>query len=291
MSDAAYRVIVVIGSLIAGVLFVALLTILLPSEEQLELLQPGEDKGMMADFLLDRNTKIFSYPFTIQNLSWLIFFGGCGLLWIRIRQSTIETNQIKRQLLPEDGATMLRSQDLGVYYKAANADPQLRNCYLQRLISRTILQFQSSRSVDQANSLMNSSLELFQHELDLNYHILRYIVWLIPTLGFFGTVIGIALALNQTGKDISSSAQTIADPNVSGSTISGALNMSALQDPQLLLDMTANLGVAFYTTMLALLLSAILVLILHIVQQREERALNRAGQYCMDNLINRLFEK
>jgi hypothetical protein len=36
-------------------------------------------------------------------------------------------------------------------------------------------------------------------------------------------------------------------------------------------------------------MSAVLVLIQHIVQAREERALNRAGQYCLDNLINRLY--
>ena len=29
----------------------------------------------------------------------------------------------------------------------------------------------------------------------------------------------------------------------------------------------------------------------HIAQGREEGALNHAGQYCLDNLINRLYEK
>jgi hypothetical protein len=35
----------------------------------------------------------------------------------------------------------------------------------------------------------------------------------------------------------------------------------------------------------------ILVFTMHVVQAREERALNKAGQYCVDNLINRLYEK
>lgn len=55
--------------------------------------------------------------------------------------------------------------------------------------------------------------------------------------------------------------------------------------------LSANLGVAFYTTLLALVQSAMLVLALHITQAREERVLNRAGQYCLDNLINRLYDK
>ena len=122
---------------------------------------------------------------------------------------------------------------------------------------------------------MNSSLELFQHEVDLNYHMLRYVVWLIPTLGFIGTVVGIALALNETGASLSS----------------GSSGVSMTQNPELLVAMTKNLGVAFYTTLLALLLSAVLVFVLHVAQAREERALNKAGQYCLDNLINRLYEK
>ena len=78
-------------------------------------------------------------------------------------------------------------------------------------------------------------------------------------------MIGIALALNYAG----------------------ATNPS---DPQLLNQLTLKLGVAFYTTLLALILSAILVFIMSIVQGREEYALNQAGQYCLDNLINRLIQ-
>ena len=262
MNRNSYRVIVVVGGVVLGMGFIALLSVILQA-------------GIMAELLLDRNTKFFPYPFTIQNLSWIIFFGGCGELFVRIQRATVEDNQLKKNLLPEDDSIMLRSADLGEFYEAANTNPRVQNCFLQRLISRTILQFQSSRSVDQANTLMNSSVELFQHEVDLNYHMLRYIVWLIPTLGFIGTVVGIALALNETGASLSS----------------GASGVSMTQNPELLVAMTKNLGVAFYTTLLALLLSAVLVFVLHVAQAREERALNKAGQYCLDNLINRLYEK
>jgi hypothetical protein len=34
----------------------------------------------------------------------------------------------------------------------------------------------------------------------------------------------------------------------------------------------------------------VVVLVQHIVQAAEEKALNDAGQYCLDNLINRLYE-
>ena len=54
--------------------------------------------------------------------------------------------------------------------------------------------------------------------------------------------------------------------------------------------MTADLGVAFYTTLLALLQSAVLMFALHLMHEREERALNRVGQYSLKNLVNRLYE-
>jgi biopolymer transport protein ExbB/TolQ len=92
----------------------------------------------------------------------------------------------------------------------------------------------------------------------------RYVIWVIPTLGFLGTVMGISLALNYAGR-------------------------ADLQDPALLAELTKQMAVAFDTTMLALCLSAVLVLLHHLVQQYEERALNAIGQYCLDNLINRLF--
>ena len=129
-----------------------------------------------------------------------------------------------------------------------------------------VLQFQIGRSIDQANALLNSSLELFLHEIDLRYSMIRYIVWVIPTLGFIGTVIGISLALGFA-----------ADSNV--------------QDPTLLAELTKRLAVAFNTTLMALVMSAILMLLQHLVQCREEGALNQAGQYCLDNLINRLYEE
>ena len=106
-----------------------------------------------------------------------------------------------------------------------------------------------------------------QHEVDGRYSLLRYLVWVIPTIGFIGTVVGIATALGEAG------------------------DTQDFQDPALLGELTRNLGVAFYTTMLALVQSAILVLAQSVTQAREEGALNRAGQYCLDNLINRLYDR
>ena len=139
-----------------------------------------------------------------------------------------------------------------------------------------MLQFQVSGSVDQVNAMFNSSMELYQHETELRYGLLRYLVWLIPTLGFIGTVVGIAFALRSAGVMFAG-----VDPNADLNELG----------PRMMTSLTGELGVAFYTTLLALLQSAVLMLAMHVVQGREEGALNRVGQYCLRNLVNRLYEQ
>lgn len=222
--------------------------------------------GFFAEFLLDRNSRALPYPFTIQNVMWIVFFVGAGELLERWLQTDGEQLQIHRKLLPEDEETLLRKQDLAPVFRRVKETRAEGDWFLQRLLARCILQFQVSGAIDKANNMFNSSLELFQHEIELKYNALRYVVWLIPTLGFIGTVVGIALALGDAG------------------------SVDDFQDPTLLKTLTQSLGVAFYTTLLALLQSAALMFALYAVQGREEATLNRLGQYCLDNLINRLFE-
>jgi biopolymer transport protein ExbB/TolQ len=221
-----------------------------------------------AVILIDRDQ--VTYPFTVQNLMWIVFAVGLGELIVRARDAAAERTQLGLGYLPEDETTLLQSLELRRIYGAAREANQpgspSKGRFLPRLIQRTVTQFQTTKSIDQANALLNSSLELYLHEIDLRYSMIRYVVWAIPTLGFIGTVVGISLAL----------------------AFAGSVD---LQDPSLLAELTKRLAVAFNTTLLALVMSAILVLLQHIIQAYEERALNQAGQYCLDNLINRLYEE
>ena len=220
----------------------------------------------VAAILIDRGRA--TYPLTVQNVMWLVFAMGVGELIVRARDAAAEHAELSRRYLPEDETTILQGPELRRIYAVARestqemAPSEVR--FLPRLIQRVVTQFQTNQAVDQANALLNSSLELSLHEMDLRYSMIRYVIWAIPTLGFIGTVIGISLALAYAGS-------------------------VDLQDPSLLSELTKRLAVAFNTTLLALVMSAVLVLIQHIVQAYEERAINQAGQYCLDNLINRLY--
>lgn len=237
-------------ALLAALLFIALLA---------RTLSPT-----MASILLD--IKRETWPVTIQNMLWIAFFAGLAELtvrWLGLRQ---EERQLELNYLPEDESTVLRpGDDITPIYQKVRASPHRDVCFVPRLITRCVLGFNLSHSADQTNSLLNSSLELFMHEIELRYNMIRYIIWLIPSLGFIGTVVGIMLALNYAG------------------------DRANVESPDMLYQVTERLGVAFSTTLLALVLAAILVFIQNLVQGGEERVVNRAGQYCLDNLINRLY--
>ena len=244
------RAITLTVSLLTAVVVIALLGKVLPNAA--------------AAILLDINRA--TYPLTVQNILWLAFFAGLGELSIRWRAGRLEASQIDRGYLPEDEETVLRpGEDLTPIYQKVRASKYRETCFVPRLIERCVLGFNISHSADQTNSLLNSSLELYLHEIDLRYNIIRYITWLIPSLGFIGTVIGIMMALNYAG------------------------DRANVESADMLYQVTERLGVAFSTTLLALVMASILVFIQNLVQGREENALNKAGQYCLDNLINRLY--
>lgn len=237
-------------SLLTAIVVITILSRVLPPEA--------------AAILLD--IKRSTWPLTVQNILWLAFFAGLGELAIRWRAGRLELSQVYRGYLPEDDETVLRpGEDLTPIYQKVRASKYRETCFVPRLIERCVLGFNISHSADQTNSLLNSSLELYLHEIDLRYNIVRYITWLIPSLGFIGTVIGIMLALNYAG------------------------DRANVQSADMLYQVTERLGVAFSTTLLALVMASILVFIQNVVQGKEETALNKAGQYCLDNLINRLY--
>ncbi|HXP86216.1 MAG TPA: MotA/TolQ/ExbB proton channel family protein [Bryobacteraceae bacterium] len=242
------RRITMASSAALAVLFVAVLT---------GVLAPGE---RAAQLLLDRHSTI--YPFTIQNFEHLFFFLGLGELFVRWRVGARELAFAHRGLLPEDPHTVLQAQDLSMLRHRVANQFDGEHGFLPSLIDLCILQFQSGRSVDQTVAVMSSSLELIEHRVDMRYGLVRYIAWLVPTLGFIGTVIGLGGSLAAVPSD------------------SSKIDMA---------EIAKTLSLGFDCTMVALAESAVLVYLLYLVNEQEEKAVNLSGTYVLRNLINRLY--
>lgn len=206
-----------------------------------------------------------SFPFTIQCFMWLLFFISMGELAFRFYMSLQQRKSLKQRYLPDTESEqhrVLTVEDMGDVYRNLKTVPT----ELAELISNLALRFQAGKSVEQTHELLSSQLELWQFRLDLDYNIVRYVSWLIPTVGFIGTVVGISQALNFAG--------------------SGAIDP---ESPEFLPAVTSQLGLAFDTTLLALIMSSFVVFFTHVIQESEERGVEAAGRYCLDNLITRLY--
>ena len=230
-----------------GVLFVAFLSLVL--------------SGRAAVLVLDKPSQHFLYPFTIQNLMHIVFFVGLGDIFVRWRIASREKSFLGLHYLPEDDQTVLVSQDLGPIRKRVAGEFDHENGFLPSLINLAVLQFQSSSSVEQAAGVMSQHLELMSNRVDLRYGLVRFIAWVVPTLGFIGTVYSLGASLSTAG-------------------LSDVLNLK---------EVARTLGIGFDCTMVALIESAFLVFLLHLVQEKEESAVNSAGDYTLRNLINRLY--
>jgi MotA/TolQ/ExbB proton channel family len=218
--------------------------------------------GKAAIFLLDHGSRslfLGLYPVTIQNFLHVLTASCLGILFHRWQRARFEETFLQANLLPTDDHILLNLDDLG---KLRRRILPLVSCgaSLPALIDTAILLSMNTKSAEQAGSSVSAKLELISHRLDLEYQFVRYIAWLVPTIGFVGTVVGIAAALDGL------------DPK--------HMDMARI---------TSGLGVAFYTTIVALLESAILVFVQNVVQRREELSLNAAADHCVTNLINRIY--
>jgi biopolymer transport protein ExbB/TolQ len=274
------RRVVMMLSVGAGIVFITLMTILFAAAGSGSAAKPatasapataakpaaaeaasGLSASRLGIMLLDYPSKHFLYPFTIQNFMHLLFFIGLGELFVRWRVGRREMLFLKNRYLPEDEETVLQFADLGPIRRQVAKVFDGEHGFLPSLIDISILQFQASRSVDQTVSVMNNALELISTRVDLRYGLIRFIAWMIPTVGFIGTVYGLGASLYEAGA-------------------SAEINVQ---------ETARTLGVGFDCTMVALIQSAILVFAMHLVQENEEMAVNLSGGYTLRNLINRLY--
>lgn len=248
---------------------IAALVALLAAGVVLTVLSFGLDPdSTLATVMLDRQSRALPYPFTVQNLMHFMFALGVGEVFVRLYSAKDGRRQIDKGLLEERTTRMLTAKELRQLHERVIQDGAGSDRHLHRLIHRIIIQYEATGSAGDAQAVLDSSVEYFQHGMSLRYNMLRYLTWLLPTLGFIGTLIGISLALGTAG------------------TLPDLDDTAALE--AWINALTTSLGVAFYTTLVGLALSAVLVFFTNIASSREEQVLNDTGQYCLDNIISRL---
>lgn len=136
-------------------------------------------------------------------------------------------------------------------------------------IERALLNLKNVGDVSDVSEMLRSQAENDESHSESSYGLLAGIVWAIPIFGFIGTVIGLSGAIGKFGSVLSAES----DP--------GALKES-------LAPVTANLGIAFDTTFLALVLAVTVQTLVTLLRKSEERFYGDCRDYAHENVISRL---
>lgn len=140
---------------------------------------------------------------------------------------------------------------------AVRRNRRLQGRILPQVILAALHRFDSTRSIQDAQHSVQQRTEMAYEELESDLSLVRYIAWAIPSVGFIGTVRGIGEAL------------ALAEEAIKGD-ISGV---------------TAALGLAFNSTLIALLLSIVLMFLLHLLQSKQEKLLIEMEDFATQKVI------
>ncbi|MFW2368364.1 MAG: MotA/TolQ/ExbB proton channel family protein [Desulforhopalus sp.] len=131
---------------------------------------------------------------------------------------------------------------------------------LIRTLRSALWRYAGTRNVQNLSDAIESSVEALAVQQEAENSMIRYLIWAIPSIGFIGTVRGIGDALS------------LADQALAGD-IAG---------------MTNSLGVAFNSTLVALLISIFLMFLFHQLQRLQDGQLVDIQGYCDRYLLARI---
>lgn len=163
--------------------------------------------------------------------------------------------QPEEQITPDDSL-----RRLGEIESALEERPVWRDRLLPNIILSALHRFQATQSIMDAAGAVKERSDVAANEFEADLSLVRYIAWAIPAIGFIGTVRGIGEALAQASKAIAGDITGVVDA----------------------------LGLAFNSTLVALLLAMPLMFILFLVQGRQDKFFVDLQSYCDAHLISRM---
>lgn len=185
----------------------------------------------------------------------LAMIGYKGVFTIRNR------SLLQMDLLPLSEGMRILPEDTHDLSRHIQALPEAhRHALLPRAILAGLQRFSATKNIQDVAEATHSYCTAEAERLDSELSMIRYIAWAIPSIGFLGTVRGIGEALGQAHK--------------------------ALEGD--IFGVTRSLGIAFNSTLIALLISIILMFLVHQLQLVQERYVLDTEEYCEENLTRHL---
>jgi len=186
-----------------------------------------------------------------QEFCFILFFWGLIIIFEKYFK-ILNSNYLFNIDLIESKITNRESADKLIGKINKQLDSSLKNNPLIEALELALLRYSQTHNVQNVSDSISNSLEMLSIKQDSENSIIRYLIWAIPSVGFIGTVRGIGGALSS------------ADQAIQG-------NISL---------MTENLGVAFNSTFVALLISIVLMFFFHQLQKVQDENIINIQKYC-----------
>lgn len=193
-----------------------------------------------------------------QEACFVLLFWAMAIMGWKGAQTIRERGMLQQNLVQlEDGQRILPEDSRDLSRTLEALPDRQRRSLLPRALLAALHRFDSARNIQDVASAAHNICEQEGERLESELSMIRYIAWAIPSVGFIGTVRGIGDALGKANKAI--------EGDISG--------------------VTQSLGVAFNSTLIALLISIVLMFVVHQLQLLQERYVLDAEEYCEEKLI------
>ena len=250
-------------------LFALILIIIIVHAAYVAVIRPKADAilAQQAAMLESDNSRIAERSVFIlirdyeQETCFILMFWALAIMIykgvVTVRQRTL----LQRDLIPLAEEVRILPEDTRELSRHIQAlPPHQGNALLPRALLAALHRFSTTRNIQDAADATHAYCTAEAERLESELSMIRYIAWAIPSVGFIGTVRGIGQALGQAHKAIEGD----------------------------IFDVTTSLGVAFNSTLIALLISIVLMFLLHQLQSLQEHYVLDTEAYCEEKLTRHL---
>ncbi len=199
-----------------------------------------------------------------QEACFILMFWALAIMAFKSVTTLRHRSLLHRDLIPlAEGMRILPEDTRELSRQMQALPPYERNGLLPRALLAGLQRFGSTRNVQDVADATRACCETEGERLESARSRSRYSAWAIPSIGCIGTVRGIGDALGQAYQAIEGE----------------------------IFGVTRSLGVAFNSTLIALLISIVLMFMLHQLQLMQERYVLDTEAYCEENLTRHLHSQ